>query len=335
MPLDNARVMSAAGKLIMNPGTTVLSEMIEKSRFGPSNSALGFFLADQAHFRAQLNRASFAFAHRLSDHPLLQLPQLSRLARLLEPAGYFHYEERGEDGLESGWAPGAAEPRWPLEESVLRIGESCSWIILKHANQDPEYRELLTQCMLEIGQLSGWDLARETSAWEAQVMITSPRQVTAYHMDNECNFLLQVAGEKTINIFDQTDRAVLTEEELEDFWTGNQNAARYKPDLQERARVYQLAPGRAVHLPINAPHWLKNGDNISISLSVNCEIPGYTARRVFRVNHNLRKLGVTPLPPGRSMTRDAVKNVTVIGAGKVTKALKSFARSRRGTPGRR
>jgi hypothetical protein len=301
----------------------------QEAPVGPANAAVGFFLVDQASFRAQLNRRSFAFAHRLSDHPLLQLSRLSRLARLLEPGGHFHYEERGEEVLETGWAPGAAAPRWSLEESVLRIGESGSWIILKHADHDPEYRELLTQCMLEIGQLSDWDLARETCAWEAQVMITSPRQVTAYHMDNECNFLLQLAGEKTINIFDQTDRAVLTEEELEDFWTGNQNAARYKPDLQERARVYQLAPGRAVHLPINAPHWLKNGDNISISLSVNCEIPGYTARRVFRVNHYLRKLGVTPLPPGRSMTRDAVKNVTVIGAGKVTKALKSLARSRR------
>ncbi len=312
-----------------NRKTATKSDLDLKLVAGSNGLGRGFFVVDQPGFRNQLNRTSFAYSHRLSDHPLLQLSRLSQLARMLESGGHFHYEERGEDGLESGWAPGAAAPRWSLEESVLRIGETRSWIILKHADNDPEYRELLTQCMLEIGNLSGWDLARETSAWEAQVMITSPRQVTTYHMDNECNFLLQLAGEKTINIFDQTDRAVLTEEELEDFWTGNQNAARYKPNLQDRARVYQLAPGGAVHLPINAPHWLKNGDNISISLSVNCEIPGYIARNVFRVNHYLRKIGVTPLAPGKSATRDAVKNAAVVGVKKVRNALTSISRSPR------
>jgi hypothetical protein len=284
-------------------------------------SAPAIFVVDRQTFRDHLNRASFAFSHLLSDHPLLQLPRLSRLARTVANAGNFHYEERDEGQLESGWAPGAAAPRGTLEESVLRVGESHAWIILKHADDDPEYRALLHQCMAQLEQLSGWDLARDTTAWEAQVMLTSPRQITPYHIDNECNFLLQLRGEKTINIFDQNDRAVLTEEELENFWIGNQNAARYKAELQERARTYQLAPGRVVHLPINAPHWIRNGDGVSISLSLNCELPGYTARRVFRANHYIRKLGLTPTPPGKSAKRDALKNAAMVGAGRVKNAL--------------
>ncbi|MGC2250070.1 MAG: hypothetical protein WA626_05315, partial [Acidobacteriaceae bacterium] len=59
-------------------------------------------------------------------------------------------------------------------------------------------------------------------------------------------------GKKTIHIFDQNDRQVLTEPELERFWSVDNNAAIYKKDLQSRATSFVLEPGKAVHIPINA-----------------------------------------------------------------------------------
>src|SRR5438270_332982 len=87
------------------------------------------------------------------------------------------------------------------------------------------------------------------SLWSI-IFITSPLRVSSYHIDRECNFLLQIRGAKTIHVFDQNDREVLSEQELESFWTVDNNAAVYKPQLQNRANSYLLQPGCGVHIPV-------------------------------------------------------------------------------------
>jgi hypothetical protein len=282
-------------------------------------NASGFFDVEPSRFREQLNRSSFMFGHQLVDHPLLQLPRLSRLAELVcrEPKHFYHMA--GDLDLDRGWA--GSRPAMPLAECVLKIRELHSWIILKHCEQDPEYHRFMHQCMDEFKERSGWNLERETGAWEAQVMITSPRQLTPYHIDNECNFLFQIAGEKTISIFDQTDRSILTDEELEGYWARDQNAAKLKPGSQERARVYRLSPHKAVHLPVNAPHWVQNGDNVSVSLSINCELIRDPVGSVFQANYYIRKFGLTPLPPGKSALRDTLKYAALTSLKRVKRTV--------------
>jgi hypothetical protein len=275
------------------------------------------FCTSRNEFRDQLERVPFVFSHRLASHPLFELSRLSRLAATVSDLAY--YEERDQGVVESGWNPSGPQSRFSLGESVLRIGELRAWIILKHAERDPDYRGLLNDCMCEIEELSGWNLKRETQAWEMQIMIASPCHVTPFHIDNECNFLLQIAGTKTINIFDREDREVLREEELERFWANDQNAAVYRPDLQSRARVCALAPDRGVHVPVNSPHWVQNDNNISISVSINTELVRDVARRVYRMNHYLRKLGLTPMPPGKSAFRDKLKYATLVGVKRIAK----------------
>jgi hypothetical protein len=291
----------------------------EQSLIAGTSPVARFFDAERDSFRTRLNRASFTFAHHLGDHPLLQLPRLSQLATLIARDPKHFYHMAGDVRMELGWA--GSRPAMPLAECVLRIADLNSWVILKHCEQDPEYLELMGQCMDEFAEASGWDIARETAVWELQVMITSPHQLTPYHIDNECNFLFQIAGDKTISIFDQTDRGILTEQELERFWANDQNAAKLKPGSQERAKTYQLASGMAVHLPVNAPHWVKNGANVSISVSINCELVHDRAARVFQANYYIRKLGLTPLPPGASALRDNLKYAALEGAKRVKNAL--------------
>jgi len=261
-------------------------------------------------FRENLNLRSFMFSHTLADHPLFEIPRLARLARSLSGNPKHYAYMAGDLVVDKGWKQ-AQPPPLSLEECILQIHSANSWAILKHTELDPEYQRLMEQFKHEFTELSGWDLAIETKDWEAQIMITSPGRVTPYHIDNECNFLLQIGGEKVINIFDQTDREVLSDEELEYFWAANENAAQYKPQYQERAYVYRLAPGKVVHLPVNAPHWLKNGENVSISLSINCELVNLPQGRVFEANYYLRQLGVKPTPPGRSALRDRLKSCLV------------------------
>jgi hypothetical protein len=159
--------------------------------------------------------------------------------------------------------------------------------------------------------LMGLDLDRVMKVQEIILFVTSPMRVTSYHIDRECNFLLQVRGEKTLSVFDQNDRIVLPEEELERFWSVDHNAAVHKPEHQNRAREFAMTPGTAVHIPVNAPHWVKNHDNVSISVSVNFQFRDRMLANVYRANYALRKLGLHPTPPGRSSFRDLMKSCAV------------------------
>ena len=55
--------------------------------------------------------------------------------------------------------------------------------------------------------------------------MTSPNATTPYHIDHEPNFLMQVHGEKDICLFDQNDREVLSEADIERFYCGDPQAA--------------------------------------------------------------------------------------------------------------
>jgi len=281
---------------------------------------------DSVQFREQFNRYSFEFGHHLSGHRLFQIPRLIELAKRLTGTGSVYYDA-GEIQVGQRWdqsPPGTHS----IDETIRRIQDAGAWIILRRAEQDPEYGAVLEECMAEVQTLLGKDLKKEMLVQDAIVFITSPRRVTAYHIDRECNFILQIHGNKDISVFDQKDRDVLPEEEIERFWMVDNNAAIYKPQYQDRAKVYRLTPGKAIHVPVNAPHWVKNDNNISVTLSVNFQFRETFPAHVYRANYMLRKLGLSPTPPGKSGTRDAVKcfamNTTYVPARATRRFLRNI-----------
>ena len=154
------------------------------------------------------------------------------------------------------------------------------------------------------------------------ILITSPKRVSSYHIDPDCNFLCQIRGEKVIHVFDRYNREVLPEEELERFWTVDKNAAIYKEKYQNRASSYPLKPGVGVHMPVNAPHWVQNADNISVTLAMIFQFPESVLGNIYRTNYYLRKLGLRPSPPGRSKVRDTLKSWTMGSMIAVRNAVK-------------
>jgi cupin-like protein len=269
--------------------------------------AASAFDCNGPEFREQFNRRSFEFGHHLAGHRLFGIPRLIELSKRLsnKPGGNLYYDA-GEVRVNQRWDESPTTDL-SVDETIRRIEEAGAWVVLKRSEQDPEYRALLNECMAEIQTLLGRDLKREMKGDEVIIFITSPNRITTYHIDRECNFLLQMHGEKDISVFDQNDRQVLPEQEIERFWTVDNNAAIYKEQYQSRAKVYHLAPGKAIHIPVNAPHWVKNGNNISVSLSVNFQFRETFPANVYRANFLLRKLGINPVPPGQSRVRDAIK----------------------------
>src|SRR5436309_3049848 len=92
-------------------------------------------------------------------------------------------------------------------------------MVLKNVEVVPEYRELLHACLAEVEALDH-PAGRGVTLREGFVFVSSPGAVTPYHMDPELNFLLQIRGGKHMSVFPGRDRALLSEEELEHFYTG-------------------------------------------------------------------------------------------------------------------
>jgi hypothetical protein len=285
-----------------------------------SQKAARIFECDEVEFREQFDRRSFEFLHHLSGHPLFEIPRLIELSKKLSETGGVYYDA-GEIQVGQRWenCPSLA---LSVDETIRRIRDAGAWIILRRAEEDPEYRVILDDCMAEIRNLLGWDLKKEMMVQNAIIFITSPNRIATYHIDRECNWILQIHGEKDISVFDKNDRDVLPEEEIERFWTVDNNAATYKEQYQSRAKVYRLAPGRAVHVPVNAPHWVKNDNNISVTLSVNFQFQDSFRADIYRANYWLRRAGFSPTPPGKSQLRDTLKRAAYGRARSVRRALR-------------
>lgn len=275
-------------------------------------------------FEDRFNRCPFALSHNLAGHPLFELPRLVELAKTLWPLadGKVHFQE-GEAAFEDRWDE-ISKKALSFIQGIKDIQRSDSWILLKSVQEDPEYRECVDQCIAELSEITGVDLKREITWLDGYIFIASPGAVTPHHIDHESNFLLQLHGEKSFNVCDPNDRTVLFEEEIERYYAGDLSAANFKPVSQEKAYVFPLKPGSGAHIPSKGPHWVRNGDDYSISFSINfCMRETDVEARIYQWNHYLRKLHFVPTPPGRSAVKDRLKIMALGRTGNSTAANKN------------
>jgi hypothetical protein len=256
-------------------------------------------------FGPDFGRSPFIVHHRLAAHPLFEFPSLLDLARRL-PSSSVEYNA---GTLQVNQDPGLT-PRngLSIEETIQRIQHCKSWMVLKNVEQDSVYGDLLRCCLGEV-ESQGHPYARGICHREGFVFISSPGSVTPYHMDPECNFLLQIKGKKQVSIFNGEDRSLLAEEELERFYSGAHRNLVFKDVYQGKAQVFDLAPGEGLHFPVTWPHWVKVHDQVSVSFSITFRTRATERREVlYKVNHYLRSRGIRPRPIGHSALGDAVKH---------------------------
>jgi hypothetical protein len=275
--------------------------------FGYTNEVLQ---ADKQEFKNKYNIHSFKFNHTLNQSGLFEVPRIAKLARKMIDNGgaaNFSATDFRRAALDTKFAalPGAEK----LADAIERLGETGTWIKLTRAQDyDADYAKILEMITDDLERLADRPLRDEITWVGMTLLLSSPRISTPFHIDHESNFLFQIRGEKDVCLFDAADRELVTDIDLERFYGGNRGAANYKEGLQNHGTVYRLTPGEVVHHPPLAPHWVKNDDNISVSISV-----GYCMRalerraRVYQANFMLRKIGLKPASPGRSPMRDAFK----------------------------
>ncbi|HTB67223.1 MAG TPA: hypothetical protein VK727_13420 [Steroidobacteraceae bacterium] len=260
----------------------------------------------EGSFARNYNRTDFMFEHRLTGHPLFELPSLVELSKRLPDNGE-NYWSNGKVAVNNSWSAGTSV-RQSIQDTIVNIEHNDSIVILKHTEQDPIYAPILQNVLATLIDLSGERMRSDVIVGEVLILISSPGRITPYHMDAEVNFLLQVTGDKWFHIFDHADRDLVTAQELEKFYAVSRNIAVYRADRQNDCEKYDLHAGYGVHLPVCAPHWVQNRDNVSVALSVNYELRSIgRLEKVHRFNRRLRGLGVDPSIPGNNVWGDRLK----------------------------
>ena len=97
----------------------------------------------------------------------------------------------------------------------------------------------------------------------------------------------------------------------------------FREEIRSRAMRFDMEPGTGVHIPMHFPHMVESGPTSSMSLSIGYESIAFD-RDLFRVNPQLRKLGLNPTPPGKSKVIDTTKLAAFSGARTITKTLKNL-----------
>ena len=261
---------------------------------------------DEAAFRAGFDRRPFLIRHHLSSHPLFASPRLLELARTLPEADI----EYNAGDLPVSVAP-ELTPRTGLtvEETIRRIAECRSWMVLKRVEHDPAYRALLHQCLAEVKELSE-PLRPGMHFAQGFIFLSSPGSITPYHMDPEHNFLLQIRGTKRVHQWDPRDRTVLSEQDLERFYGGAHRNMVLGEAQRARATIVDLEPGIGLHFPVTAPHFVQNGPEVSLSFSITFRTPDLERRSVvYAVNGDLRRRGWRPSAFGVHPWRDGLKHI--------------------------
>ncbi|MEO0464509.1 MAG: transcriptional regulator [Pseudomonadota bacterium] len=233
--------------------------------------------------------------HNLGQHPLLTLDALAQLAEALAPPSVEY--NRGD--LPIGVDGKPAGNGLSISETIRRVAEANSWAVLKNIEAVPAYRALLSDL---VGELSDTIAAKTGAPISAQgfVFISSPNAVTPYHFDPEHNLLLQITGSKVMTQFPAGDARFAPDERHESYHTGGPRELTWLPEFEPHGTPFALAPGQALHVPVMAPHFVRNGPESSISLSITWRSGwSYEEAEARGLNHWLRQRGVHPAPPRR------------------------------------
>jgi hypothetical protein len=206
---------------------------------------------------------------------------------------------------------------------------NCRVLLKRPEKYDPRFRELLDSLLQQVLALKG-DLHREhIERLEAAIIVSSGATTTPIHFDPVVGFFAQIEGEKFYHVYPP---AAVLESELERFYIlgvydiGNVDFSHLDAS---RDHLFRLGPGKGLHQPRNAPHWVQTGASKSVSYTFVYQTRSSQAlARTRAFNRCLRGLGIAPSQPGLHNRADAVKALTMRAAVPVQLAARLLRKLR-------
>lgn len=284
--------------------------------------------ADPSDLKTRYPLRHFRIAHDLVDNPLLKLERLVELTRELPRdrieynSGKLSVNQKAEDTPLVDLSP---------EEVVRQIETAGAWMVLKRVETVPAYREMMEEALGSMArQLGHWDLdAASFREIEGFIFVSSANSTTPFHCDNEDNLFVQIHGPKFFHLFDNEDRSLVSEELLESAPSKHRNLP-YEERFEQRATVYELAPGDGVFVPYQVPHWVRTDDGYSISMAITWRSDAVVRRnKLIFMNAWLREKGFPQAAPGAKPVLDGLKVAAYTAARSAIEPLRKSETMRR------
>ena len=249
----------------------------------------------QSRFAENYPEVAHTLKHDLDRHPLLDLEALADLSGRL-PLDSIECN-RGDQPIGVDGVP--EQFREQAAETILNIEKAGFWVCLRNVEQQPEYAELLEQLLAEMRPQIEPKTGRMLNL-QCFLFATSPGGVTPYHFDPEHNILLQVRGSKVMTVFPAGDTACAADEIHEAYHRGGRPELPWRDDMAQRGTPFVIGPGEAVYVPVMAPHYVTNGAEVSVSISITWRSEWSYAESDARCfNAWVRQMGLTPKAPAR------------------------------------
>ncbi|MEP2989610.1 MAG: transcriptional regulator [Parasphingorhabdus sp.] len=255
-----------------------------------------FCAAAKENFNASYPEQAQVLEHQMAAHELLTLDALADLGSALPQASV----EYNPGDLPVGIAPeDVPDNGMSIADTIRLIENANSWAVLKNIEQVPEYENLLLSLLEEIRPI----LESKTGKMlrpQGFVFVSSPGAVTPYHFDPEHNILLQLRGEKWMTTFPAGNSRYAPDEVHEGYHTGGHRNLVWQDEFEAEGLKHHLIPGKAIFVPVMAPHYVKVGSEHSISLSITWRSDwSFAEADVRALNGWMRRKGMAPQAPGR------------------------------------
>ena len=282
----------------------------------PSEQTIG-----QIPFNEAFPGRSLGFTHGLHLDDRLTLAAVADLADRLPRQSVI-----ADTAAQPLLVPQGGPPRGVLERpgDVIRdLQDANAWLTLLMVEEDPAMAEIMNTYLdqLEAGISAKQGKQAKLRKRVAFVFVSSPNSVTPVHFDIEHSLLMQVSGCKTVSV-GRFESDATRRREFDRYWNGSHGRIE---NLQPEVATYTMTPGRAVYIPPGTPHWVHNGPDISLSVTLTY-FTAATVRenRIEAFNAKLRRRHLNPQEPGRSVTVDTAK-VCALGLWTIGQRIRSVS----------
>ena len=258
-------------------------------------------LDDTGFEEAFAKRRPVQFRHNLQEHPLLELGAIADLADRL--AGHSVVSESAVKPLlvPAGGPARGAEPR--PGDLIRDVEHSGSWLTLLNVEQDPAYGELVDTCLDQF-QPYVERFPRDMRRRAGFIFVSSPNSITPAHFDIEHSLIMQIRGHKTLTYGEFGTRRA-REHEVRRYWSGSHGRIE---SLPSESLSYELEPGIGALIPPITPHWVRNGEAPSVSVTLTFFTRDTDEDTLIQsLNSRLRRLRISPKEAGQSPITDVAK----------------------------
>lgn len=230
----------------------------------PTPSPAPIFPSWRAEHSTHWNRRPLAIEHTLHTHALFGTDALAALIDRYPADDCALVQTRRDESGARRWREGRIGAV-PGREVIASIARHSLWLNLRDVGRhSPAHAALMEAAYAEIaGHVPGFD----ARAIKIGILISSPLAQVPYHCDLPGQALWQIGGRKTVRVYPAA-APYLTPQALEDIaYSGFEFKLDYEPAFDANAEVCELAPGRMLTWPLNAPHRVDNHDCLNVSVT--------------------------------------------------------------------